>query len=317
MDASIAAKMPQLISLAAYSVKIWNPVDRENEIISDFDDEGADVLTFFQETLTAIKAKTLDEQKLQQAIAVTKLDVDSRTLFGIIQTGQYGFESDLINRKTARVVYKRAKDDAEMLPFFFYFEMPEGVEDGMLILQRTGALGIRKILYWVMKIAFENKHPELKLKIQPIVVESEVDRYLKGKIQRIEFVKKNIPSDVAETYDKGHKETRGTISLVVRASKKGVLPMNGLLSRIVRSREVGGVFALDEDAKFAYDNVKAQVRVGHSLRTINAAEPARIRSYFDVSESVKMNTNGHPQYNSILEQARALASNLRSVLYST
>jgi hypothetical protein len=306
--------VPRVISLAAYAIKVWNPNDREYESISDFDGDGADLFEFLYEVLNAIKTKTLDQEQLQQALSVAKLEKNERTLRGIIGTGQYGYESDFINVKTTKVVYKRKKDDAEMLPFYFHFEIPAGVEDGILILQRTAAFGIRKVLHWVLQTAFEEKYPEFKLKMPPLVAETEVDRFMKGKIQKIHFIKTDIPADVADAWDKGHHEVRGTVELVIRASKGSVLPMNNWLAKAFKNPDVGGVFAFDED-EFAYDNVKAQVKLGHATRTINAANPGRIRSYFDITDAVKIGNDGFPQYNSIQEQADKLAAELRKLLY--
>ena len=310
--------MPRLISLAAYAVKVWNPNDRDYELLSDFDSDGADVFDFVHDVLSAIKTKTLDQKALQQAFSVPKLEKNDRTLRGTVETGQYGYESDFINVKTGKNVFQRQKEDAEMLPFYFYFEIPEGAEDGILILQRTSAFGIRKVLHWVLNIAFEEKYPEYKLRFRPLVAESEVDRFMHGKIQKIHFIKKSIPADLEEGFDKGHKEVRGTVELVIRASKKSILPMNGLLSKIFKNfknQEVGGVFALADDEDFAYDNVKAEVKVGRATRTINAAHPGRIRSYFDVTDDVEIGSNGHPRYNSIQEQGDKLAAQLRTLLY--
>lgn len=308
--------MPRLISLAAYGVKVWNPNDRDYENLSDFDGEGADVFSFIDGVLTGIKNQTLDQEELQQAFSVPKLDKKGRTIYGTVETGQYGYESDFINVKTGKNVYKRKKEDAEMLPFYFYFELPEGTEEGILILQRTSNFGIRKVLHWVLNIAFEEKHPEYKLRFRPLVAQTEVDRFIKGKIQKIHFIKKSIPADLADAYDKGHGEVRGTVELVMRASKKSVLPMNGLLSRIFKRKgeNVGGVFELD-DEEFAYDNVKAEVKLGRASRTINAAHPGRIRSYYDVTDVVELGPNGHPRYNSLQEQAEKLAAQLRTLLY--
>jgi hypothetical protein len=306
--------VPRVISLAAYAVKVWNPNDREHEVISDFDGNGTDLFNVLHDVLQGIKNKTLDQEELQQAMSVPKLEKKNRTLSGIIETGQYGHESNFIDVKTTKVVYERKKDDAEMLPFYFFLEIPEGAEDGILVLQRTAAIGIRKLLYWVLNTAFEEKHPEFKLRLAPLVAESEVDRFIKGKIQKIHFIKKSIPADIADAYDKGHQEVRGTVELVIRASKGGVLPMNGWLSKLFKNRKVDGLFALS-DENFMYDNVKAQVKVGRATRTINAAHPARIRSYFDVTDAVKLGPNGHPQYNSIQEQADKLAAELRVLLY--
>jgi len=137
--------MPQLVSLAAYSIKLWNESDRDLETLSDFDGEGADLLNSLKDILEHIKDNTLDQKELQQALSVTKVAQNSRILAGIIETGEYGRESTIISVETKKPVYHRKTQDAEMWPFYFYIEIPEGAEAGLLILQRTSALGIRKV----------------------------------------------------------------------------------------------------------------------------------------------------------------------------
>jgi hypothetical protein len=304
--------VPRVISLAAYAVKVRNPSDREYECLSDFDGDGSDLLDFLSKVLSGIKTKTLEDQKeLQQAFSVPKLETDGRKLRGEIQTGQYGHENDIVNVKTTQVVYRRKKEDAEMWPFYFYFELPEGVEDGILILQRTAALGIRKLLHWVLDTALQNKYPEYKLRFDPIIVASEFEKFKKGKIQKMSFVKKSIPPDIADSYDKGHQEVHGTAEIVIRARRGSILPLNGLLSRAFDGRQANGILVLNE----RYENVKAQVKVGHATRTINVANPGRIRSYFDITDTVKMGVNGHPVYESIEAEADKLATELRTLLY--
>ncbi len=247
-------------------------------------------------------------------MSVQKLEKSSRALSGIIETGQYGIESNFINVTTKKSVYRRKKQDAEMLPFYFYVEIPEGTEDGLLILQRTAAFGIRRVLHWILKLAFENKNPDLRPKFMPLVASTEIDKFVKGKIQQVNFVRKIVPADIADSFRTGNKEVNGIMELVIKARKGSILPVNEFIASIFKSRKVSGIFALDEDQKFPYENIKAKVKVGQSTRTINAADPGRIRSYYDITDAVKIGAGGHPVYDSIKEQAQTLASRLGAAL---
>jgi hypothetical protein len=307
--------MPHLVSLAAYNVKVWNTSDKDFEILSDFDAEGSDLLSFLHSILLNIKNETLDQKELQQAMSVLKLDKQGRTLVGLIETGEYGRESNIINVGTKKTVYRRKKEDAEMWPFYFFIEVPEGTEDGLLILQRTAAYGIRKVLYWVLNTAFTEQYPDLRLRLPPLVDQAELEKFVKGKVQRVSFIRKNIPADIADTYDKGHQELRGSTELVIRATRGSGLPMNNWLSRIFRTKQPTGIFALDEKEKFAYENVRAKVKVGYSSRTLDVANPIRLRSYYDVTDAVNIGSGGHPTYASIHAEAQKLATKLRAILY--
>lgn len=144
-----------------------------------------------------------------------------------------------------------------------------------------------------------------------------MEKLVKGRVQKISFIRKTIPSDVADSYDKGHEEVKGSMELVIRASRGSALPMNNWLSKIFRSRKPAGIFALDEGERFSYENVKAKVKLGRSSRTINAASQGRLRSYYDVTDAVTFDGGGNPTYDSIHSQAQKLADRLRAVLYGT
>jgi hypothetical protein len=307
--------MRPVISLAAYGLKVRNIGDRNFEILSDLDAEGSDLLDFLQTVMTEIKNSTLDQKELQQAMAVSRLDRQSRILTGTIDTGDYGRESNFINVGTKKIVYRRKKEDAEMQPVYFYIEIPEGSEDGLLILQRTGHHGIMRVVQWVLDTALTLKHPDLKLRLSPLIDEDEMEKYVKGHVQEIRFVRKTIAPDIEDNYDRGHQEVRGSMELVLRANRGSALPLNGWLSKKFSSRKPVGVFAIDDSQQFEYDNVKARVKIGQSSRTINAANQARLRPYYDVTEDVTIGGNGHATHDSVDIQARELAAKFRAMLY--
>jgi hypothetical protein len=116
-------------------------------------------------------------------------------------------------------------------------DIPEGAEDGLLILQRTSTFGIRKILHWILNITFQDKYPDWRLQFLPLVADSEIDKFIKGKIQKINFIRKAIPADIADAYDTGHDEVRGTMELVIRANKGSTLPMHNFISNIFKTKK--------------------------------------------------------------------------------
>ena len=91
--------------------------------------------------------------------------------------------------------------------------------------------------------------------------------------------------------------------------------MNNWLSKIFKTKQSTGIFALDEKEKFVYDNVRVKVKAGHSSRTLDAANPARLRSYYDVTDAVSIGSGGHPVYASMQIEAQKLATKLRAILY--
>ncbi len=306
--------MAQLISLAAYSVKLWDTQEKEADPLSNFADSD-DFFTFSKDLLNGLKEKTQNHEESQRVLTVKKLGQEDRTLFGVIETGEYGVESDLLNVATGSVVHRRKKDEADMRPFYFLLDIPDGPDEGILILQRSGVLGIRKIVYQTMKTKFELDYPEYRLRISPLVEAEEFEKYLKGKIESIRFVRFGIPSDIIDAYDSGHKETEGYVELVVHARKGKSLPLNNRLKQVIAGkRTVSELIELTE-THFEYENVKVQTKLGGSSRTLDFTNRSRLRSYHDITAQVHLDKNGHPKFDSIHELSLVLLENTRSRIY--
>jgi hypothetical protein len=278
-------------ALAAYSMKVWSLQAKKAEQASQFAG-SSDLLHFFIDVLGGLAEQTVQDQTIQQVLTVKKHQAQDRRLFGIIETGEYGVESDLWSIESKSVVYRRKKTEADMRPFYFLMDIPEGPDEGILLLQRAGTLGIRKVLQDVIRPKFEAKFPEYRLRIDPLVESEELEKYTKGKVQSIRFIRFGIPSDIAEAYDSGHQEVDGFVELVVRARRGKSLPLNNRLKQFFSGKhELGGLIALDETG-FEYDNIKVNTKVGKSSRTIDLANPNRLRSYHDISSEIEVDNSG-------------------------
>src|SRR5713226_2656414 len=110
--------MARTTSLAVYAVKVWSLEDGEYETISSFSGDS-DLLDFFQTFLSGLQKKTSRNKTVQQVLRVQSLKRDGRRACGIIETGEYGLESTLINVDTEAVVHRRKTSEANMLPFYF------------------------------------------------------------------------------------------------------------------------------------------------------------------------------------------------------
>ena len=81
-------------------------------------------------------------------------DEDGHIIFnaftGVVKTGEYGTEAELIHTKTRRLTHKKTVEEAEVIPFAFYLALsPIKPERGVLIFQTEGRSS--------MKSAFEHR----------------------------------------------------------------------------------------------------------------------------------------------------------------
>jgi hypothetical protein len=307
--------MTPTISLASYAVRVWNSDDRKAEPISNFSD-GEDLLDFFEKFFGGLKKKAEHDHQSQRVLRVKILKVDDRQLSGIIENGEYGSESDLWDVRKESVAYTHKRTEADMFPFYFLIDVPEGTNVGLLVLERRGMQGIRQLLYQAVSSEFEKQFKDYELRVEPLVQGNELAKYVKGKIESIRFVRFDIPKDISEAFGSGNKEVQGRVELVVHARRGKSLPLNDKLRTFMRGgTKVGDLIALDETG-FKYQNIKMQSRVGRSRRTIDLARDKHLRSYHDISDTVKFdNDSGNPEFKSIHELAKTLAEQLKAQLY--
>jgi hypothetical protein len=309
--------MPRSISLAAYAVKVWSVEEKQDKQVSRFAD-NADLLEFFDRFLSTVKSSTLHDKDFQQVLRVQKLKKEKRRIYGVIETGEYGQESTLWDVEKKSVAHERKTTEADMLPFYFLLDIPEGPDEAVLLLQRLGMFGIRQVLHQALDRKFQERFPDYRLRLNPLVEAKEIEKYTKGKIESIRFVHFGIPSDIAEAFDSGHKEIEGRVELVVHARRGSSLPLTDKLRQFLKGdKELGKLIALD-DSGFEYENIKVKSRVGRTSRTVDLANLKHLRSYYDVTDSVRVDRgSGHPQFDSIHSIASDLADRLKDDLYGS
>jgi hypothetical protein len=307
--------MQPTISLASYAIRVWNIDERKADPVSSFSD-GADLLDFLNTFFDGLKTKVAHDENIKQVLRVKTPTVVGRQISGIIETGEYGSESELWDVKKASVAHNRKATEADMLPFYFLADIPDGPDEGLLILERRGMSGIRQLLYRVVSAEFEKKFKDHRLRFDPLVQSKELAKYAKGKIESIRFVRFDIPKDISEAFGAGHKEVKGRVELVVHAQRGKSLPLNDKLRKFLRGgTKVGELIALDE-TNFEYQNIKMRSRIGQSRRTIDLAREKHLRSYHDISDTVQFDPkSGNPRFDSIHELATTLAGQLKKQMY--
>jgi hypothetical protein len=305
--------------LAPYAVRVWSIEEKKAVQLSDFSDHK-DLLAFFDSAFTAMKKHSQEDTESKVVLRVSKLVKSARQINGLIEIGEYGAESQLWDIKEKAVTHDRKITEADMLPFYFLVDLPDGVDEGVLLLQRTGLFGIRHILLDIMAPLFEKQHPQFRLHFNPLYDEGELDKYVKGQIESIRFVSFQIPSDAIEAFGGGHKETDGYAELVIHARRGGALRINDLIKKYLSSNHnpsssISTLIALD-DTNFKYSNIKIRAKSGRSHRTIDLAKAKHLRSYHDISDVVQIDPGtGQPRYNSIHGLATQLLARIHEKLY--
>jgi hypothetical protein len=299
------------ISLAAYLIKVKDVSEHRFKVLSDVD--GKDLFEFFFDELDSLKATANNNKLAQELLRVNDLRKKKRQLTGIIETGQYGRETILFDVNKKSVAHRRAISEAEMLPFYFLLEIPEGTDEGFLILQRTGAFGIRSTLSAALGDRFTKAHSDHRLRFYPAVSSEAIDKAFESRIENIRLLRFSISSDIAESVGLGHKELEGSMEIVIKARRGKSFPMPSKFRRVMTgNKDVRELVMLDD---FQPDNVKVGVRVGRQIRTLNLGDVSKFRSYYDVSDKVKMLDSGFPSFESINAAAQTVVEEMKERIY--
>jgi len=202
-----------------------------------------------------------------------------------------------------------------MLPFYFLFDLPAGSEDGILVLQRTGMFGIRKILTAVIDFWFDSQFPDYRLRLHPLAEPGDLEKYKDGQVETIRFVGYDVPGDIADALNTGHKKFDGHVELVITARRGSFLNVKDRIRRFFNKEVELNKFIALQETKFKYQDVKLKTKVGRSRRTVSLAALKLLRSYYDITDDVKVDgATGHPSFDSIDELARGLAGRVKKSL---
>lgn len=240
-------------------------------------------------------------------------DETSRTLCGIIQAGEYEYESDLYNVENNAISYRRQRNDAEMLPFYFLLHLPENRDESIFILQRFKQFGIKSLMSKNFRNFFIMDLSDFELEIKNLIPEYIVNYYLRsGKVKKITFTKYGLPSDFSETIG-DHREEDFTTELSVRARPNKEIPIIGsILNCRQRNEDLSSLFSFDD---FDYNTIRMEVKIGNDKRMVDFSNLYKLRAYFDITEDIAIGDNGHPTFESIDRVARDLLQAIREAIY--
>jgi len=109
--------MANEIKLEVYTFQIRKKRDKENFFNLD-DFLGDDILLFFKKYLESFEKNVVINEQRKKSITflseVTKINSEDRTIAGILESGDYGVDSTIVDQLTGEIKYKKTKDDLDV-----------------------------------------------------------------------------------------------------------------------------------------------------------------------------------------------------------
>lgn len=260
-----------------------------------------DLLLEYLDHLEERPANDIDNQSLLRA---SHLRRSGHTLSGLLERGEYGIKSSLVNIRKREITHERSVSEAEMLPFYFLMVVPSEGTKALVAFEMEGNTGINSQFERDFRSFLRRKCGECDLELDRLVPERLIKQYFsKGRVTKLRFVRFKVPTDIADAVKMGVDEQGSTIELQVKAKRGAAFSMGKEIQDVLRgqmsAREFVQVKGLD------YDTIKIEFDMNGKRRTMDLTEPGSFRADYNITNRIEM-YGGHPTYASIDRVAREI-----------
>lgn len=294
------------ISAAVHHVRVRRIREKVFDQIDCFGDDDSDLFEVLSEELAGLRQRAARDEVAQEVLEVSELRTDGREIYGIIDSGAYGIESVLRDIRNNRIAYHKRPHHADMMPFYFHFDLPQGRDTGLLVLQRTGIFGIQHALSNSLSSAFRRRFPSHVLSFNLVLTKDVIEQYVgeESELTELHFIKHELSPDIADSIRR-RPPLEGSMDLALKFRSAG-FPLRQQILRVLRGQSPAQALFELVNVNFAVDDVKIKTKTAGKSRTLNLGDPRKaLRADIDITENVTL-SGGHPT----LESIHAVASDI-------
>lgn len=219
-------------------------------------------------------------------------------LYAQIKTGDYGEESEIVDRKTGSKTHTKSTEEADVMPFGFCVMVPCGkYNEGVVMLQSLGRSGITGLMKKKFNEYIRAIDGKLRFVMDPIVPASYMEKFFKdGVLKSIRMIRYGIPDDLSEKYhvDKGVRKI--TEERIIRKPSGFLRNQLDILKRVMEGKiSYEQIVQLDD---FEIDDFKLEFSMGKRNKTISMKNLDKIVANEEITDDVILD-NGHPTFESL------------------
>lgn len=225
----------------------------------------------------------------------------AKYLYGRIKTGNYGIESEIVDKTTGITTHNKKITEANVLPFDFLIILPAGnTYQTVFIMQTQGIYGIKTEFEFGFNSYLNKISNILKGHFSPLYPREYAETFLNnGILKKIKLFRYNIPRDEADRFGiipgKRKKENQQviTVSSPLGFSRKKIEQIRECIYGI---RTYNTVVQIDE---FDYDDLRLEFRLGGKNKTISLKNIDKLVITQDITNEVNL-IGGNPVKESII-----------------
>ncbi|MCI8950051.1 MAG: hypothetical protein HFG49_08420 [Lachnospiraceae bacterium] len=221
-------------------------------------------------------------------------------LFLRVKTGEYGIESEIVDKGTGLTSYKKKMRDADVLPFGCCVMVPCGeYASGVVVLQSTGRYGIKTILSRKINEYITSINSNLRFVMGAIVPKVYMEKYLnEGILQSIRVLRYGIPDDDADKYGVD-RNIKGIVEERIIKKPRGFLrhKLDDIKACMNGNKRYDEIVQIDG---FDIDDLKLDFKMGSRSKTISMKNLENLIVTEDITEEVDLE-NGNPIFVSLCD----------------
>lgn len=284
-------------SLSPYKIRLIDAARKQNVSFNALP-QGETFCEFILTFLRQVADLDIDEKLSKGLYSENITNIESR-ISGLLNSGDYGYNAPIFDTKTKDQVFTREVDHIECIPFYFAFDLDPAFREGIILLQRFHQFGVKTIFEKKLNDYVKGIYPDFNVQITSIYDPDLIEEYLSHRILSLRFLKRELPTDMA-SYVRNRQQINQSIlaeshaEFKITANNNKKLSVKDDLMSYLNGQREGVVEAVN----FEFDEIKVEVKIGRSRRTISL-ESHKLSPIIEISDSVSIGDNGHPIYEEI------------------
>ena len=276
-------------------------------LASYFEVKGEGVYTASRESKSALKIEKF-------------VDNHETEMWGQISSGDFGYQSALVNLADGSTKYKRKVDDVELVPLYFRVKISATLKEGVLVVQKFGARSVATPLKKELESHAKTLSERLRFLCNPL----EPKEYIKSllgqqQVSAVTLIRRELPRDLCDTLaltnTGGYRTREGVFQLTLRAPRNHFFAINRQVAEWVDA------LASDRISPFVelsngddYDDAKIEIGSGVTKRTLTISNISKFRTYRDLLVDTDEKT-GFPTLESVDAEGQKYMKELADSLW--
>lgn len=272
-------------SIAAYKITVHRRQKKDPIKFDNFDGNGSDLLKVLYGYAKSLQDDGFDNSDIKKVLRAQEVSHINRHIQTTLGFGEYGVKSIFEERGSGVPRFNREQTDVEILRYRNLLILPKGREVGLFLTERVHNRGVYSMFSIGLRRAFRKRYPDYVLEVNNLSPEAAVSRVLdNGEVKKIRLVRNSVPRDIADRYELSQHETElGTMETVISSPRRSSLGKK-VIEKVVRGE--ADVSRLLEWQGVDYSDLRVEVRVGRTTRTVSVASGKTPVVTFEIDEEL-------------------------------